>query len=127
MKISRWRTPVGVVPLLGNSIRGGLSLRPWPGLSLALFACVSLLCVYGAVAQSDPLSNWHWRNPLPQGNDLQGVAYGNGIFVVVGGGAILTSSDGVQWTQGDFKAPARLTAATYGNGLFVAAGWGSVI
>ena len=24
---------------------------------------------------ADPLDNWHWRNPLPQGNDLIKVAY----------------------------------------------------
>src|SRR6266849_5144085 len=85
MKISPWRTPVGVVPLLGNSIRGAASLRSLPGFTLALSACLSFLCVYGAVAQSHPRSNWHWRNPLPQGRPLYDVAYGNGIFVAVVG------------------------------------------
>src|SRR6266849_11077125 len=114
MKISRWRTPVGVVPPLGNSIRGGVSLRPLPGISLALFACLSLLCLDEAVAQLDPLSNWHWRNPLPQGNPLYSVAYGNGMFVAVGvGSTILTSSDGTDWTKRDFKTALELNAITY--------------
>jgi hypothetical protein len=46
-----------------------------------------------------PLENWHWRSPLPQGNSLNEVTYGNGLFVVVGDfGTILTSPDGVTWT-----------------------------
>ena len=28
-----------------------------------------------------PLDFWHWRNPLPQGNDIMDVVYGNGRFV----------------------------------------------
>lgn len=42
------------------------------------------------------LDNWHWRNPLPQGNTLFGVTYGNGTFVAVADyGTIITSPDGV--------------------------------
>ncbi len=31
-----------------------------------------------------PLDRWEWRHPLPQGNDLLCVAYGNGIWVASG-------------------------------------------
>jgi hypothetical protein len=33
---------------------------------------------------SDALNDWHWRNPLPQGNSLFGITYGNGTFIAVG-------------------------------------------
>lgn len=34
------------------------------------------------VAATFPLDFWHWRNPLPQGNDVIDVVYGNGRFVL---------------------------------------------
>src|SRR5437763_5481011 len=46
------------------------------------------------VGRADPLDTWAWRNPLPTGNHLNGVAYRNGLFVAVGDvGTILTSAD----------------------------------
>jgi len=37
-------------------------------------------------------NNWHWRNPLPQGNDLRAGTYGNGTTILVGdAGALVTS------------------------------------
>ena len=33
------------------------------------------------VTAAFPLDFWHWRNPLPQGNDIVDVAYGNSRFV----------------------------------------------
>src|SRR5512136_2088465 len=64
---------------------------------LSVFTAVlSILIFLSSSSYSDPLDNWHWRNPLPQGNTLQGVTYGNGTFVAVGeNGTILTSPDGV--------------------------------
>jgi hypothetical protein len=38
------------------------------------------------------LDVWNWRNPLPQGNSLNSVAYGNGQFLAVGNGATLPFS-----------------------------------
>jgi hypothetical protein len=46
-----------------------------------------------------------------------GVTYGNGIFVAVGrGGTILTSTDGVNWTQQTWEWPTSndLYGVTYG-------------
>ncbi|HEV2437810.1 MAG TPA: immunoglobulin domain-containing protein [Verrucomicrobiae bacterium] len=34
------------------------------------------------VVATFPLDFWHWRNPLPQGNDIIDVVYGNGRFVL---------------------------------------------
>ncbi len=74
-------------------------------------------------ASLDPLDNWVWRNPLPTGGKLLAVAYGNSTFVAVGeDGAILTSPDGVAWTQRTSGMVADLHAVAYGNGAFVAVG-----
>jgi hypothetical protein len=55
-----------------------------------------LLATFGLCARGDVLDNWHWRNPLPQGNHFQGATYYNGQFVAVGdGGSVATSADGV--------------------------------
>ena len=72
---------------------------------------------------ADPLDNWHLRNPLPQGNTLRGVTYGNGIFVAAGdNGTILTSPDGVEWQSSNPELIDSLNGVTYGNGIFVAVG-----
>jgi hypothetical protein len=58
---------------------------------------------------------------------LSGVAYGNNTFVAVGN-PILTSSDGVRWTEkissGTYP---HLHDVTYGNNIFVAVGEGGAI
>lgn len=52
---------------------------------------------------------------------LEDVAYGNGVFVVMGNhGDILTSTDGVTWTKS--RSESRLLCLTYGKGIFVAMG-----
>ncbi len=74
---------------------------------------------------AEPLDQWHCRSPLPQGNNLNGVTYGNGTFVAVGhGNTILTSPDGVNWTrrESDTTKEKDLLCVTYGNNTFVAAG-----
>ena len=62
----------------------------------------------------------NWRNQIYRtGADLRGVAFGNGKFVAVGAG-ILSSTDGINWSQsgatGSFKGIA------YGNGGFLVVG-----
>jgi hypothetical protein len=62
------------------------------------------------------------------GNDLFGVAYGNGTFVAVeDDGAILTSPDGVTWTAWASGTSNDLFGVAYGNGRFVAVGRGGTI
>ena len=80
------------------------------------------------VPPAGPLDTWQWRNPLPQGNGLAAVAYGNGLFVGVGdGGAIVTSSDGATWSVQSSGIESWLTAVAFGNGRFVAAGGPGVV
>lgn len=73
-------------------------------------------------SHGDPLDNWHWRNPLPQGNNLNGVAFGNGTFVSVGDiGSILTSTNGTNWNVAAPKGT-TLNRVIYADGQFVAVG-----
>lgn len=86
---------------------------------------ISVLGLSSGVSQADPLDNWHWRNPLPQGNHLNGVAFGNGIFVAVGDeGTILTSSDGATWNKMTSGGTEPLLGISYGSGTFIAVGDG---
>jgi hypothetical protein len=77
--------------------------------------------------QADGLGQWHWRNPLPQGENLSTVVYANGLWVAAGNGVILTSTDGLNWTQ-DYWGPNYISGGgtsskgvAFGNGLWVAA------
>jgi hypothetical protein len=74
-----------------------------------------------------PLDRWEWRRPLPQGNDLYEVAYGNGVFAAMGrDGTKVTSRDGgTTWRNCNEGLPSVYEVA-YGNGVFVAQGnaWG---
>ena len=92
---------------------------------LVLLACaLCAICWDIRPASAAQLDNWVWRNPLPQGNSLNSIAYGNGIYVAVGsGGTILTSADGVTWTSRTSGTIEDLYGVTYGNGLFVAVGY----
>src|SRR5262245_34480065 len=57
---------------------------------------------------------------------VRGVAYGNSIFVAVGGsyidvpGVILTSHDGTNWIRRNCKNKTTLYGVAHGHGLFVA-------
>ncbi len=75
---------------------------------------------------ADPLDNWHVRQPpvFPTDEGFEGVAYGNGRWVIVGNdGSILSSVDGAEWTaELNPAAPARLDDVVFGGGTFVAVG-----
>src|SRR5204863_8695252 len=76
--------------------------------------------------------NWTAAN---SGTDalLNGVTYGAGTFVAVGGSdafdhaTILTSTDGAIWTPAQSGTPGLLTAVAYTNGTFVAVGEGGLV
>src|SRR5439155_24794641 len=58
-------------------------------------SAVLAFLIFAEVGRADPLDTWTWRNPLPTGNYLNGITYGNDQFVVVGDlGTIVTSADG---------------------------------
>jgi hypothetical protein len=54
---------------------------------------------------------------------LNGVAYGNGMLLIVGeNGVIITSPDGITWTTRTSGTSIHLYGVAYGNGMFVAVG-----
>ncbi|HYF96312.1 MAG TPA: S-layer homology domain-containing protein [Symbiobacteriaceae bacterium] len=66
---------------------------------------------------------WNWIAPLPQGEGLAEIAYGEGQYVAVGyGGTIVTSADGKEWTLRPYWRRASLFAVAAGNGRYVAVG-----
>jgi hypothetical protein len=78
----------------------------------------------GVVLTSPDGITWTSR---PPGNTttLEGVAYGNNLFVAVGlGGTVLSSSDGITWTNQGSGYDDFLGGVAYGNGQFVAVGGG---
>jgi len=80
------------------------------------------------VSASEALDQWYWRNPSPNGNDLNGVAYGNGTFVAVGGGGtIMTSTDGHLWEQQESGFDEQLNQVIFAQNAFLAVGEGGVI
>src|SRR5580704_9104121 len=92
--------------------------------SKILSIAISLIVVSFAALEcgADALDHWHWRNPLPSGNTLNGVAFGNGTFVTVGNvGALLTSTNGTNWTVSDPLGP-TLRRVIFASGKFVAVG-----
>ena len=75
---------------------------------------------------------WRWANPLPQGNSLNAVAWSASLskFVTVGdAGTILTSPDGVTWTQQTSGTTNTLYGVAWSGALnrFVAVGAGGTI
>jgi hypothetical protein len=99
-----------------------------PTLKLLAATFMFLICQFAAAQSSGgggggSVSGWNWRAPLPQGNPLASVAYGNNTYVAVGsGGAVLDSPDGVHWFTASTPAPMSLTQVVFGGNQFVAVG-----
>jgi photosystem II stability/assembly factor-like uncharacterized protein len=72
--------------------------------------------------------SWHLRATLVDDEVLNGVAWGNGLFVAVGTpGKVMTSPDGANWTPQTLGSNI-LWKVEYGNGRFIVsngAWWGS--
>src|SRR5437763_10757794 len=99
-------------------LQGGMKMR-----RSFLHVAVLYFLLHPICRGSDPLDQWTWRNPLPQGNDLAAVAYGTGLLVAVGSiGTILTSVDGAAWQERNSGTTNDLLGVAYGNGGFVATG-----
>ncbi len=87
--------------------------------------CFLLIAMEGL---ADPLNNWAWRFPHPQGNILEGVTYGAGQFIAVGdNGTIITSTDGFHWSNQISGTSVCLRGVAYANGEYGAVGDNGVI
>ena len=68
-------------------------------------------------------SNWESINPLPTGNDLTFVTYGNNQYIALDtAGTIFTSPNCTTWTINSSGTTNRLNAVVYANNQFVAVG-----
>lgn len=89
---------------------------------LALVAAFLLSMAQESLRSSHGLDSWEWRHPLPQGNPISGLTYGNGLFAAATGCAIITSPDSTNWTVHPLAESGNVTAMAFGNGTFVAVG-----
>jgi hypothetical protein len=87
------------------------------------FSTPLIVLAFAKIVLPDPLDTWTWRNPLPTGNTLYAITYGNGQFLAVGQlGTIATSTDGVNWMLHQSGVKSDLRGIAYGDDLFVAVG-----
>lgn len=92
-------------------------------LAILIWSFVAIIMFSLAKANADPLGNWQWRSPLPQGNALNAIISGKDTVVAVGDtGTIMTSSDGMSWTVRPTPTSYDLNGIAYGNDTFVAVG-----
>ncbi|MGB0743391.1 MAG: S8 family serine peptidase, partial [Opitutales bacterium] len=76
----------------------------------------------------NPLESWIWRNPQPQGLDIECMILHDGTYYAVATGTksiLLTSRDGSIWQSSSLPSGIRVRDIVYGNGQFVAIGQGS--
>jgi len=114
-----------------------LSLRNWKRKNILTVSCFLLLAMLllilfsenqfiqptVAQVQSNPGEEWVWRNPLPQGNELFGIAWSGSRFVAVGAdGTIINSPDGVSWTNCNSGTTIELNSISWSGSQFVAVG-----
>src|SRR5580765_66018 len=84
------------------------------------FTAILALLTLSQIARADPLDIWTLRCTVPAPSSVFRLFYGNGQFVAVGdGGTILSSADGVSWTQHESGTKYTLACGTCGNGKFV--------
>ncbi len=80
----------------------------------------------GTILSSTNGVNWtahRLRTAVP----ISGIAFGNGLFVAVGDGNVLTSIDGVEWTPRVARVDLLLSSVAFGNGRFVVAGLDTIL
>lgn len=91
--------------------------------SLGCLLAALAACAVPAGAGQNPCASLQRVGPVPSGDDLVGVASGNGLTLALGlGGTILTSPDSMTWTLRDPGTPAVLSGAAWGAGRWVVVG-----
>jgi len=85
-----------------------------------------------AATAAAPLEQWMYQTSGVAFASFNGVAYGGGKFVIAGNagssaGLLLSSEDGVTWTQRTYGSTRPMVGIAYGNGSFVAIGWSGTV
>jgi hypothetical protein len=81
-----------------------------------------VLCLLSANASQagSALETWNARLPHPSAETLNSVTFGAGRFVAVGDhGAVLLSTNGIDWQVAQAPTDARLNAIAFGSGKFL--------
>ena len=82
-----------------------------------------ILLFFSTNSWGDPLENWHLRHSAQQELFLTRITHGNNIFIAIGeNGMILTSTDGLNWIQGNSGTTEKLNGVAYGNNMFIVVG-----
>jgi hypothetical protein len=93
-----------------------------PSCQARTLLCLFLFARVAFGAGNDPLDTFVVRNSGITA-PLYGTAFGNGVFVAVGGfdsGRVLVSPTGVQWSSGNASSPRTIARVVFNQGLFVA-------
>lgn len=135
-----YATTAGTSPLTASLYRGDVLIPLWQANHWRLPAAsvthsgdytvvvsnafgVATATVQLTVYRRSPLDQWTLRNPLPQGHNLHGVAWGQGQFVAVGAnGTLVTSTNGTNWTAHNTQTVGSWSDVAYGDRRFVAVG-----
>lgn len=102
----------------------------WTATRRSLGCLLTALAAYAVPAGADPnpCASLQRVGPVPSGDDLVGVASGDGLILALGlGGTILTSPDGLTWTSRDSGTAAVLSGAAWGAGRWVVVGGGGTV
>src|ERR1017187_4220725 len=86
--------------------------------SKMVWVLMAILALASIRVFASPVDHWQQRSPLPTGYDFLDMTFGNGKFVGVGYGPIMTSTNGVDWINQNYGGYEY--DVTYGNGVFVA-------
>jgi hypothetical protein len=86
-----------------------------------------MLLLFAGKMQADPLNQWAWRFPAPKGSTLEAVTYGEGQFVAVGYGTIVSSADGYSWVDQTTGAFPVLHGVAYADGEYATVGDGGAV
>ena len=80
-----------------------------------------VVLIFTETGRADPWDIWEWRSPWSAPTSLNGVAYGNGLFVAVGqSGSILGGVDGIHWDERGAGLTNDIREIAFGNDRFVA-------
>lgn len=81
---------------------------------------ILLLVLFCRFSQAQTLDSWTWRNPLPQGNSLRGLAYANELWAAVGDNGAIVAGSGTSLAARTSGVTDTLSDIAYGAGRWVA-------